>query len=276
MSTTRPDDNTQDATNGCTTLFIYYLLTQLGFSIAGIVGAAASTLAGVYKNLTGDASDPFPFFKQLLDTAFPSTTTSAIAGPNIDDPYPLGSLSFWDDKNTFGRDEVNDVVAAGGVFPNAFWLVLEGFNRQVLGAQSPSVSGAALGFPGISIVPNPSGPDFEVPGNALIPQRVRFPFDISFTSAALPGFPASGSPPSEELDGSITILGAPFSASTLLEFLAGADPYFTNIDPSQENVFYLSQDLRVFTATPGLNDTPVPGGPVFPADNIGGAYTYVQ
>ena len=31
---------------------------------------------------------------------------------------------------------------------------------------------------------------------------------------------------------------------------AGADPYFTNIDPSQNNVFWLSQDLRVFKATP--------------------------
>lgn len=273
-----PNDNAQDATNGCTTLFLYYLSTQLGFSINQIVGAAASTLAGVYQNLTGDASDPFPFFKQLIDNAFPSTTSSAIAGPNIDDPYPLGSLAFWDDKNSFGRDEVADVVAAGGgAFPNAFWLVVEGFNRQVLGAAAPVLGGAALGFPGISITPNPSGIDFELPGNTLVPQRFRFPFDIAFNAASLGGFPASGAPPlSEELDGSIAILGAAFSAATLLEFLAGADPYFTNIDPAQDNVFYLSQDLRVFTATPGLDDTPVPGGPVFASDSIAGAYTYIQ
>src|ERR1041385_4262310 len=49
-----PDDNGYDATNGCTTLFIYYLFSQLRFSINQIVGAGSSTLAGVYKNLTSD------------------------------------------------------------------------------------------------------------------------------------------------------------------------------------------------------------------------------
>jgi len=53
---------------------------------------------------------------------------------------------------------VTDVVTSGGgVFPNAFWLVVEGFNRQTLGAAAPSLSGVALGFPGIAITPNPSG-----------------------------------------------------------------------------------------------------------------------
>src|SRR2546430_6249272 len=46
-------------------------------------------------------------------------------------------------------------------------------------------------------------------------------------------------------------------ASTLFELVAGADPYFTNVDPTQNNVFYLSQDLRVFTSTPGQNTIPV-------------------
>jgi len=65
-------------------------------------------------------------------------------------------------------------------------------------------------------------------------------------------------------------------ASTEFELVAGADPYFTNIDPTQDNVFYLSQDLRVFTATPKVNTTPVAGGPSFDNDNPDGAFTYVQ
>jgi Polyglycine hydrolase-like, structural repeat len=84
-----PNDNGADATNGCTTLFIYYLFSQLGYSIDQIVGAGASTLAGVYRNLTGDGSDPFPLFKGILDLWFPSTTSSAVTGPNFDDPWPL-------------------------------------------------------------------------------------------------------------------------------------------------------------------------------------------
>ena len=56
------------------------------------MGAGASTLAGVYKNLTGDTGDPFPLFKQLLDDAFPSETSSAVLGPNFDDPWPLPAV----------------------------------------------------------------------------------------------------------------------------------------------------------------------------------------
>ena len=89
-----PDDNGYDATNGCTTLFIYYLFSQLGYSINQIVGAGASTLSGVYKNLTGNSADPFPLFKATLDLWFPSTTSSAVPGPNFDDPWPLAEDAF--------------------------------------------------------------------------------------------------------------------------------------------------------------------------------------
>ncbi len=270
-------DNSNSPKSACAVLFLYYLSHQLGFDATTIVGAGDPELSGVYRNLTGDSSDPFPFFKQLLDAAFPSTTASGIPGPNHDDPYPLGSLSFWVDKNTFGKDEVQDVLSGpqNGLFPNAFWLVLEGFNQQTWNGAVPSLSGAAFGFPGISIVPNPSGPEFES-ANQLIPQRIRFPFDVVFSASSPAGFPAPGSAPLEdELDASITVLGKQFTCSTLFEFVSGADPYFTNIDPAQDNVFYLSQDLRVFTATPSLDSTPVPGVS-FSSDSVSGAYDYIQ
>ena len=65
------------------------------------------------------------------------------------------------------------------------------------------------------------------------------------------------------------------TCATVFELTAGADPYFTNIDPAQNNVFYLSQDLRVFKATPGKNNVPVSGGPSFGSDNTAGAFTYI-
>ena len=59
------------------------------------------------------------------------------------------------------------------------------------------------------------------------------------------------------------------------ELIAGADPYFANLNSDQSNLPYLSQDLRVFTITPGLNPAPIPG--VAPmADSVAGAYAYIQ
>lgn len=276
-------DHGIDAKTGCSILFIYYLFTQLGFTINQIVAAAASELSGVYANLTGDTSDPFPFFKQLLDTAYPGTQT--IGGANPDNPFPVGILSFWVDKSTFGRDEVTDVIgsSSSGTFPNAFWLVLEGFNINTfntLGIGTPTLSGPFRNLPGISLTPNSSGVEFETPTNTTIPQRIRFPFDIHFTNASLGAFPTPGNNPVQEvLNAVVNVGGNPLpgaAAITEFELISGADPYFTDIDPAQNNDFWLSQDLRVFTAVPGMSSTPVPGAPAFASDSFAGAYSYIQ
>ena len=274
-----PDDNGYDAVNGCTALFIWYLFTQFGFSETQIVAAAASTLAGVYRNLTGDPGDPFPFFKNLLDFYYPSTTSSAIAGPNPDNPWPLTLASFWVDKSTFGRDEVTDATTPpnNGSFPNSLWLVVDGLNRQVLGAATPTLSGSATTFHHMGVPSDPVGAEYEFPTKPLLPQRVRFPYDVDFTAGDLAFFPAPGAAPiTLELDGAFTLGGNTASASTILELTGGADPYFTNVNPALGNVSYLSQDLRVFTATPAVNSHPVPGGPTFGTDSVAGAYAYIQ
>ena len=113
-------DHAPDEKTGCATLFIYYLSYQLGYDIQHIIAAQAPTLAGVYRNLTGDAADPFPAFKQMLDAAFPRTApdgtpiTSVIPGPNPDNPYPLNQYEpevpvvarvFW--QMNPGRNVVN-------------------------------------------------------------------------------------------------------------------------------------------------------------------------
>jgi hypothetical protein len=92
---TDPDRKANEK-SGCSLLFLWYLNAQLGFDINSIVAAAAPTLAGVYKNLR-DMVDPFPDFKQVLDSAFPATNpdgsprTSAVPGRNPDNPFPLPS-----------------------------------------------------------------------------------------------------------------------------------------------------------------------------------------
>jgi hypothetical protein len=113
-------DHSPDEKTGCATLFIYYLSYQLGYDIQRIIAAQAPTLAGVHRNLTGDAADPFPAFKQMLDDAFPRTTPdgtpirSVVPGPNPDNPYPLNQYEpevpvaarvFW--QMNPGRNVVN-------------------------------------------------------------------------------------------------------------------------------------------------------------------------
>ena len=101
MTSTRDDfvnhvdvtDHAIDPKTGCAILFIYWLHVQLGYSIEAIIAAGASELSGVYRNLTGDTADPFPRFKALLDCAYPGTT--AIPGPNPDNPYPIPATKGW-------------------------------------------------------------------------------------------------------------------------------------------------------------------------------------
>lgn len=194
---------------------------------------------------------------------------------------PNGTLSFWVDKNTFGKDEVQDVInTSGGKFVQAFWLVVEGFSKDTfssLDVTVPTPTGSFANLNGVTITENPNT-DFENGADPSAIQRIRIPFNITFSSASLADFPSTGTQLFSlsaflQTNGN-TVSGT--TTSTLFELVAGADPYFTNVDPTQNNVFYLSQDVRVFTATPGQNAIPVPGGPAFPGDSVSGAYSYVQ
>jgi hypothetical protein len=177
------------------------------------------------------------------------------------------SLYFIVDKNTFGTDEVSDVISTGGgLYSNAFWLVLEGFSIDQVGAMAPGLSGPFFGLTGVTIFMDAAGPTYELPGDLYTPQRIRFPYNIIFSASALTSsFPAPGAPAVQELlIASVTIDGTMLSAPTLFELVAGADPYFTNVDPANLQPAWLSQDLRVFSAAAG--ETPLPGGPTFSSD----------
>jgi hypothetical protein len=284
---------------GCALLFLYYLFHQLGFTIPQIVAAApgvdssnnvigGSCLHGVYRNLTGDNTDPFPYFASLLDARFPPNLVSAIPGPNRDDPFPLGSLSFIGAKNTWGHDEINDIISNGGSYPDGVYLALEGFSRNIVGGALPT--SPLIAFGGATAVPSTTSPAvFYSSSNLKAPQQILFAYDAFFANP-LGAFPASGETPAA-VTSSINVLGANFPATTEFFFLAGADPYFTNVvqdpsDPTKLTVPWLSEDLRVFTATPGApgasSQYPVPGGPQFVENSVGGsfdfngAYSYVQ
>ena len=287
---------------GCGVAFLYYLFHQLGFSsIPKIIAAApgvdssnnvkdGSCLRGVYQNLTGDTSDPFPYFASLLAAAYPPDQVASIPGPNVDDPWPLGSLSFVGSKNIWGKDEINDIIAKGGSYPDGFYLALDGFSLDVLGSVLPSIP--TIAFTGATTALSTTPPAiYHLSTNPKVPQQILFAYDVKFATP-LGTFPATGEAPAE-VDSAVTVLGKQFKAQTEFFFTALAAPYFTNVvpddpaKPAELNVPWLSEDLRVFAATPGAppgaqNQYPVPGGPQFVENSSGGAfdvngaYAYIQ
>jgi hypothetical protein len=202
---------------------------------------------------------------------------------------PTQNFYFIVDKGTFGLDEVKDVIAhSGGIFSAAFWLAVEGFTVQQLTIDQPSIvwptiEGTFSSLQGVNVAPSATYAPVYDSSNLYLPQRILFPFDITFTSQAYGDFPPSGET-AEELNGYITIAGTALpQAAAVFYLVAGADPYFTNIDPSQNNVFYLSQDLRVFTITPEVNNTTPVGNVKFTFQTGGpttldtaAAYTYIR
>ncbi|MBV8214498.1 MAG: hypothetical protein JOZ08_14890 [Verrucomicrobia bacterium] len=179
----------------------------------------------------------------------------------------------------------------GGVFSNAFWLALDGFSINTFksfGVGIPTVSGSFLGLTGIKVAPSPQMPGgptpaqpfpvYEDPNNPSLVQRIRYSFDIIFTDTS--AFPSSGNqeyPLNTTFTiGGVTVPGVHSQDTVDFELVSGADPYFSNIDPANNDaVSYLSQDLRVFTITQGAsglpNDT---NAPTFSASQT--AHEYLQ
>jgi hypothetical protein len=85
---------------GCALLFIYYLRSQLGFSMRAIVQAAADTLEGAFTNLTTDHNGFAPF-SGILITRFPLDVASGLNGST--NPFPLPSSGVLSCRRFFAR-----------------------------------------------------------------------------------------------------------------------------------------------------------------------------
>jgi hypothetical protein len=191
---------------------------------------------------------------------------------------------FQVNKGSYGLDEVRTTPSYSN---DPLWLVLEGFspNAVMTAGLTPTVSADQ---PGVTV--SVGSAQFEIASQPNTPQRVLFPCIVTFASSAIapvttpPGiFPAPGSasPAPVNLTSNITMNGQPLSAYTQLELEAGDDPYFANFDPAGSNPFWLSQDLRVFTLTPGAGNNSVAGEtPLNPSNpynwDSAAGYTYIQ
>jgi len=188
---------------------------------------------------------------------------------------------FQVEKSAYGLDEV-------GVTPSyspACWLVLEGFTPNAASSATVTVTGAFAALQNVTVTLGAAQP--EIPSQPSTPQRILYPCSVSFGPAAINTvanggvFPSPGAPSFLlPLTGSITIDAQILGAATVFELIAGADPHFANFDQAGTNEFYLSQDLRVFTVTPGINQSPIAGVKLSPANNnnydSGAAYNYIQ
>ncbi|RDK03123.1 hypothetical protein [Paraburkholderia lacunae] len=186
------------------------------------------------------------------------------------------TCSLWVDKSTFGVDEVEETKTYG----DAFWVVLDGFSPSELGSTVPTFSGAFAGIVGASGI-IAGTPVFENMAAQWMPQRILIPCTIKFPASALSAFPTgSAGPFFELLQANILLGGTSYSAQADIELVAGADPYFNNVDPTQDNVFWLSQDLRVFTLTAGTNPPSVAGATLSTANptmlDANAGYAFVQ
>jgi len=270
--------------------------------------------AGVCYELTGSTSGTFcvrydPARVAQWDSQTGSTTQGFSPNPSTFVTYaftpepttPENTLGYNDSigsgscvaqnfyfamgKNNYGRDEVEDTLT----YQNAFYVFLEGFTLNVVGSSTPTFPTGtfkAANIPGLSFKGPTITPDD--PTNLTAPQRIRFDYEIDFTSASLASptaFPAPGQPPNTyTLGAAITVQGQSIpSLPAEFVLLGGADPYFTNVNASTDNQPYLSQDLRVFTVTPTANNqTPIgnvkftfQGGSPTTFDDAA-AYTYIQ
>lgn len=225
-----PSDNNPDKVTGCTTLFLYFLHTQLDFSINEIVANGASTLGKVYAKLTGDSADnSFKLFKDLLDAAFPAKQTfNPPKGSNYDNPFPLGLLSFTVNVDHYEYHDILDSFSLGSgqltgeqIAFSAFDVVLEGFNINGFKNHhvgTPEFSGAFKSLSGVKIAEDDQGVQYAKSSDNKIPQKITFPFDLTFTPPCLSSFPAPGKAPNKEKleatikHGNIVIPGATTSA----------------------------------------------------------------
>jgi hypothetical protein len=234
----------------------------------------------------GFSPNPSPF----VTYAFQPEPTTPENTLGYNDSIASGSCAiqnfyFVMRKNNYGHDEVKDNLD----YPGAFYLFLEGYTPNAVGSSTPTFPSGTFNsskIPGLSI----SGPtttyDIGNTGaNATTPQRIRFLYEVDFTNASLPKFPAPGGAPEPfTLGAAISILGQNVPGLPGEFFLLGGDdPYFTNVNASAGNQPYLSQDLRVFTITPtGNNQTPIGTTPfTFQGGNPTtfdhpAAYTYIQ
>lgn len=228
------------------------------------------------KNLLGDPGTNTLTASHNTQSGLQATALNPILDYYINTVTWLARLSqnfhFWTLKNTFGADETADAAAHGHNFPNAFYLVLDGYRPNQVGLMPTIVLSGPFKDVGANFAQQTALP--QGMGGPNTPQRILIPFTVqSIPTGPTPpsAFPASGAPPKVlALEARFIINGTQLAAEALFELVGGANPYFSNLGSAAGEQWYLSQDLRVFQAGPGAPSTPFIGYP-----GSGSGYDYI-
>jgi hypothetical protein len=103
VSTTEASDG-NFVSFGCALLFLYYLRSQLGFSIRAVALAPADSLEGVFFNLAQDRGG-FQTFSNILEERFPAGKPSGLVGSA--DPFPLSSGASLSTRQFMAKSEMD-------------------------------------------------------------------------------------------------------------------------------------------------------------------------
>lgn len=198
---------------------------------------------------------------------FVGTSTGAVACTNVPP-----TLKIILDQTTFGQDEVEVHLAAGGPFP-AGWVVLDGYRPRDLGLNQGN-----LKFPPANLIPSFTAPKLDgslpptvvtaisnmigtpkfvgsvIPVDSNLPdapQSFLFPFSFAFGNDG--GYLALKSV-LPEIKSTAVIFTASLKSSSnsaQITLVTGEDPRFheLNLNDPKSRAIWLSFDLRVFKVT---------------------------
>ena len=117
--------------------------------------------------MTGDTTDPFPGFAAHPRPRLPvrSPATPAVTAPNPDNPFPIAQADFYAQKNTFGKDEAQDIINRQGGL-SVVGVLGRRRRPQQAGVPEPrraggEFTGAFAVLPGVTIAANPGGAEFQ-------------------------------------------------------------------------------------------------------------------
>jgi len=222
--------------------------------------------AGTFGTITvGPNTWTVQLMYSKIDDMQTNGTTACVASESFPLPSLLPAVSIILDRSTFGKDEVNAMLNAGGAnFPDAVYVVVNGFTPDELGLtasnlyappNTPTFGGsfAALGDPAISFDAT-TGVQLTQPGQFWDIQTITYPFSIKFTTLnAFNNLSTTNASATYGLTATIANTVTPFSYPALsatssiaeLELVFQADPFMT-----AGETWWLSNDIRVFPVTP--------------------------
>ncbi len=269
MATNYPIIQITDTVNNA----VYYLETR-DFSTLGIAVPGNQTCSVTVPSTT----PPGSYSLVVIANGIPSAPQQVEIG--------TADLSFQLEETTYGGGQVQAQINLAGkpaVFGKVLYIQAEGVTL----AQCGISSSASLSNPGNK--PTVTSPDnrivFSYNGQTAVedltnpgPQRIQFPFQVSFNDASIfsdPNyFPAGVKTANLTISAQFTPTGlTPMSAQATIVLTQTPNPFILHNDPSVEQDWYLSQDLRVFQVVAGTTYLGVPCPNT--GDAVSDATTYI-